>query len=316
MELQKFKAPNKEENTDKTTRDSLDLDPDQFSTALKNAEAPEGHEAWKMYDCVDKPEGDPVNQKSNIRELAEELRKLLQQNQDISVGLSKVETLLSVQTEVERENRKYKEEERQRSRAVANGIARKEKIMRSELDRQRQEVEELEKKIATAKKKLSIPLKENDRDLIIDETGEEPGDDQTALDVKIISANLKEDQILYMLSKQYPGRKWETLNVTQTLVSLGFMKHAKESTAPRPGAQPVYGSQMTFIDTVSEEYVNYMASIEQQLELWLHERGDRTVPLGRATILLSDFVTDTGASFKQGPKAKYELKIEPNPALL
>lgn len=61
-------------------------------------------------------------------------------------------------------------------------------------------------------------------------------------------------------------------------------------TNPTMGARPHYGTQLSFLDTVTEVYVTELGSKTQMLEVWLYDRGRKSILLGRAKILLSDLV--------------------------
>jgi len=81
------------------------MDPKRFENAVNDMKMPkEEHNAWKMYGFLDKDEG-PLDRESDVTRLKKEREKILQQNNDISAGLEKVETLLTLQTDIEKENR-------------------------------------------------------------------------------------------------------------------------------------------------------------------------------------------------------------------
>lgn len=51
-------------------------------------------------------------------------------------------------------------------------------------------------------------------------------------------------------------------------------------TNPTIGREPRYETQLSFLDTVSEIYVNELGSKSQVLEVWLYDRGRKSVLLG------------------------------------
>lgn len=83
-------------------------------------------------------------------------------------------------------------------------------------------------------------------------------------------------------------------------------------TNPAVGPNPNFNSQFSFQDSMSEEYVKELGTRPQFLEVWLFERGHRTVLLGKAKIVLSDLLKDQPGSGKHGPKFKKELELIPN----
>lgn len=88
-------------------------------------------------------------------------------------------------------------------------------------------------------------------------------------------------------------------------------------TNPTIGPSPRYATQLSFLDTVTEVYVAELGAKSQQLEVWLYDRGRKSILLGKAKILLSDLVYgDAFGSATRGPKVKHELDILPNPDLL
>lgn len=65
-----------------------------------------------------------------------------------------------------------------------------------------------------------------DDDMEIDTTGEQPGLDQTILDVKIISGQLREEIIIPLLNNAAKGKNWGSLEDTFTVVTMDFQTHA------------------------------------------------------------------------------------------
>ena len=63
-----------------------------------------------------------------------------------------MQTLLKLQTDIERENRQYYEAERQRISLLARAAAEKEKEMRSRLDKQQDEIDSYEIALKGAEK--------------------------------------------------------------------------------------------------------------------------------------------------------------------
>jgi hypothetical protein len=70
------------------------------------------------------------------------------------------------------------------------------------------------------------------------------------------------------------------------------------------------------LDQVTESYINELAHTSQVLELWLYDKGKKTILLGQAKVLLSDLVYGSAfGSSKKGPRVKKMLDIMPSPKL-
>ena len=112
------------------------MDKDRFAQALGDmATRPDNYQIWKDYDFLERPadakQKDP--KKSNdVDTLKHEIIKMKHENKDLAAELHKHQTLLKLQTDIERENRQLFDQEKKRlevsarsTRATATEMAKK-----------------------------------------------------------------------------------------------------------------------------------------------------------------------------------------------
>jgi len=94
------------------------MDKGRFAQALGDmATRPDSYQIWKDYDFLERPdkakEKDP-KRSNNIDTLKHEIVKMKHENKDLAAELDKHQSLLKLQTDIERENRQYFEQEKKR----------------------------------------------------------------------------------------------------------------------------------------------------------------------------------------------------------
>jgi len=94
------------------------MDKGRFAQALGDmATRPDSYQIWKDYDFLERPdnakEKDP-KRSNDIGTLKHEIVKMKHENKDLAAELDKHQSLLKLQTDIERENRQYFEQEKKR----------------------------------------------------------------------------------------------------------------------------------------------------------------------------------------------------------
>ena len=93
---------------------------------------PDSYPLWRKVEFLEKQDGDP----SSLEWLKKEKQKLLQGNKDLAAHLDKVQTLLRLQTDIEKENRMYFEAEKARVKLLADSSRLKEEEMQRRISNQ------------------------------------------------------------------------------------------------------------------------------------------------------------------------------------
>ena len=105
----KIKASKADVSTGDVHRSLYEMDKGRFAQALGDmATRPDSYQIWKDYDFLERPtdakEKDP-KRSNDIDTLKHEIIKMKHENKDLAAELDKHQSLLKLQTDIERENR-------------------------------------------------------------------------------------------------------------------------------------------------------------------------------------------------------------------
>jgi hypothetical protein len=123
---------------------------------------------WKEYDFLER---DPYQKDMDITKMDEgqlkmEMSKLQHENKDLAAELDKSQSLLKLQTDIEKENRVYYEEEKERLKILAQSYTLKAQEMTKRVDGQARIIRDLRTRLGVDKvdANLEDPLKKYVRD--------------------------------------------------------------------------------------------------------------------------------------------------------
>lgn len=66
--------------------------------------------------------------------------------------------------------------------------------------------------------------------------------------------------------------------------------HDTRLSPPTEGKKPEYNTQLSYLNRVDNVYVEQLMSQRHTLEVWLYERGRKSLRLGTASLPLSSLV--------------------------
>lgn len=132
----KIKANKEDLTTGDLHRGLYEMDKGKFAQALGDIQTrPDTYQIWKDVEFLERPadakEKDP-KRSNNIETLKHEIIKMKHENKDLAAELDKHQSLLKLQTDIERENRQYFDQEKKRlevqarsTKATASEMAKK-----------------------------------------------------------------------------------------------------------------------------------------------------------------------------------------------
>ena len=114
----KFVAAHGEVNAQSVYRDLAKLDQNAYKDVTNDISVkPESQPIWKDYDFLER--GTTPADAGDLKSLKAEIIRMKHENKDFAAELDKAQSLLKLQTDIERENRQYYMQEKERLRLLA-----------------------------------------------------------------------------------------------------------------------------------------------------------------------------------------------------
>lgn len=118
-------------------------------TVADIAVRPDNQPIWKDYDFLERSNAEPGSNANDMKSVKAEIVRMKHENKDFAAELDKAQSLLKLQTDIERENRQYHQQEKERLKLLAQSTTLKAQEMAKRVDGQ-------DKVIKTMKQKLGL----------------------------------------------------------------------------------------------------------------------------------------------------------------
>ena len=283
----------------------FNMDPNAFRQTMKDMHMDE-EPAWSKMDFLERYRVGGVQQldPSNPQQLLAEIERLKHEKRDLAAELQKVQNLLTLQTDIERDRTKASEEEIAHLRLqVRSANARQEDMARLADVRQR-EVHDLSRKLATTAGRpgvgasidasaLDAAETQSEFSVVSQETDMMP--DENVLDLAIDSADFSTQAL-----ESSVDRRKVTLapRAFFTFVAVDFFNHDTKPSEIADGFTPIYATQFSFKNKVDNFYLQHLMRNYVKVEVFV-STAQQAVHIGVARILLRGLVEqDTGTSAK------------------
>ena len=283
----------------------FNMDPNAFRQTMKDMHMDE-EPAWSKMDFLERYRVGGVQQldPSNPQQLLAEIERLKHEKRDLAAELQKVQNLLTLQTDIERDRTKASEEEIAHLRLqVRSANARQEDMARLADVRQR-EVHDLSRKLATTSGRPGIGASidasaldaaetQSEFSVVSQETDMMP--DENVLDLAIDSADFSTQAL-----ESSVDRRKVTLapRAFFTFVAVDFFNHDTKPSEIADGFTPIYATQFSFKNKVDNFYLQHLMRNYVKVEVFV-STAQQAVHIGVARILLRGLVEqDTGTSAK------------------
>ena len=143
-----FVEANGDINEGSVHMDLFKMSKDKYVDAMKDLRnKQEDFPIWKEYDFLER---DPNYDGKNLddeKSLQMEIMKLKHENKDFAAELDKAQSLLKIETEIEKENRVYYDEERERLKILAQSYQAKQQEVTKRVDAQTKIINDLKMKL-------------------------------------------------------------------------------------------------------------------------------------------------------------------------
>lgn len=203
---------------------------------------PESQPIWRDYDFLDRNTSSQHVQSSNdVKYLKNEAVKMKHENRDFAAELDKAQSLLKLQTDIERENRLYHEQERERLKLLSQSSHLKAQEMAKRVDGQGKLLKEMRQKLGLERGSSSSPppragaggqedpgRSDALSDFSVDANDFEGAQDENFLDLRVIDGTL--DQAMIESCLRSYGAGMSAPKDAMTLVSVAFYDHDTRAT--------------------------------------------------------------------------------------
>ena len=212
--------------------------------------------------------GKDPRQSGDVKALQAEVARMKHENKDFAAELDKAQSLLKLQTDIERENRQYHEQEKRRLELLAQSTSLKAQEMAQRVDGLGNLIKKLGQKLgrgggparsaspdgrgAGPHDPLAGPSDVRS-DFSVNSNESEGQADENYFDLRVIEGSLNEELIDAFL-RSYGSREYYFKDLI-TLVSVDFYDHNTETTQLTQGYRPKYRSQISFKNKMDPYYI-------------------------------------------------------------
>lgn len=318
----KFVKANGEANPSDVFRDLLKMDPKAHADTMTDMHSkPENQPIWKDYDFLERPGKElPLAQRS-LKQLKDEVIRMKHENKDFAAELDKIQSLLKLQTDIERENRQFHQAERDRLKLLQQSTALKAQEMQKRVDGQQKLLEGMKGKLGIGKRTGSPDQRSRSRgrdddalsDFSVNSKDSEGAPEENFLDLRVIDGQLDEE----LISRYMKGlRGTPTSGELVTVVTVDFYDHDTKTSGLAQGYRPQYKSQISFRNKMDSFYVQYLSKNKMRMEVYVNESQKTSVLLGSCEVLLSELVhAETVATGNLPAVFEKHLNILPSPGV-
>ena len=228
--------------------------------------------------------------------LKNEIDRLRQEKSEFAAELEKAQSLLQLQTDIEKENTIYFDHEEKRLKLIEKSVTMKVEELSRRADEKTRSVKDIERK-------TTIDLRESAGDLNrasivsgdIDARSEfsaatqesEIGTDENILDFKVEDADWDAQAIASVPSVQMTVDEIERKFIS--VVTVDFYNHSTETTQMSEGLRSNYQTQFSFVNKVDSFYVNFLKKNSLKMDIYV-SKNNAAVQVGRAEVLLKELI--------------------------
>lgn len=302
------------------------MNKDKYAEAVEDLQVkPDNYPIWKDYDFLER--GQEVKDPNDPKYLKNQITKLKHENKDFAAELDRVQRLLELQTDIEKENRQYHEQEKERVKLLCENFFNKSKDMQYKIKEQLKEIDMFQKRdgprITDAYGRSQDvgdgrAGRYDDDNFSVNSQESFDGDEQeNSIDLRILGANFNQAAIENLLKMAYPTGEFLRPENINTLVSVEFYNHNIQTTQLASGYNPQYKSQISFKNKMDSHYVRQLGKEKIKFEVHMNLPGGRgTTVLGSCESHTEEFVREETVKAHQitGKPALFDksLHIIPN----
>lgn len=218
------------------------MDESKYAEARSDlAIRPESQPVWAGYDFLDRGTKVDPQSSTDLKYLKAEAARMKHENGDFAAELDKAQSLLKLQTDIEKENRQYHQQEKDRMKLLAQSHSLKAQEMAKRVDGQAKLLKEIKQKLGLERGPASSPapgaraggrqdpeINDASSDFSVDATEGDGAADENLLDLRIIDGSL--DSAMIEACLQAYGAGVSAPKDAMTLVSVDFFDHDTKAT--------------------------------------------------------------------------------------
>ena len=277
----------------------LGADPGKFTTTMTDlymGGADTAAPIWAKLPFLERATDEADRDKDPKAVLRAEIAKLTQEKSDFAAELEKAESLLRLQTDIEKENTLYFSKEVARLSLIEKSSKAKAEELARRADDKSKSINDLQGQTAAAAgARAGSPSRQHatiDADRMSEfsaRTNEtELRTDENILEFKVEDAEFYTDNF-----SQVPGMvaagDADDGRALVTVVTVDFYNHSTETTQMAEGVRPNYQTQFSFVNAVDNFYVTFLQKNALKMDVYV-SRNNAAVLLGRCDILLKPLI--------------------------
>ena len=230
--------------------------------------------------------------------------KLRHENKDFAAELEKAQNLLHLQSDIEKDNTKYFEQEKQRLMIMSKSVSTKTEELARRADEKQRQLSDITRKLGggadVSQSQTGLPKRDElvlastaamDRfetqsefSAVTNESEIKP--DENVLDFVLQDAEFYFDAFKTVLDQKELMLHQKTL---VTFITVDFYNHDTETSQLAEGYRPLYNTQFSFKNRVDDFFVQFLQKNTMKLDIYI-SKNNAAIHLGYAEIFLRELI--------------------------
>jgi hypothetical protein len=245
----------------------IDTDPAKYTTMMTDLAMGGGASAapiWANLPFLERGPADSLEGMDTKERLFDDIGKLKQEKSDFAAELEKAQSLLRLQTDIEKENTVYFNQEVKRLTLIEKSSKAKVEELARRADEKAKTINDFQRKTATAVgSRAASPDRTLARNLdqaeVMTEFSTKTNESEIRTDENVLDFKIEDAEFYLDAFSQVSGVRQDDENRTLiTVCTVDFYNHSTETTQMAEGVKANYQTQFSFVNTVDNFYVNFL----------------------------------------------------------